>query len=563
MSWRKRTPTASTVKDVVIGNTGLSENDIVNPPREPYLFHLDEAVDMIKSHVSKRTPISIMGDYDADGITASAIMYLIIKAMDKEADVCVRLPKRFSEGYGLSETALDEFKPGLLITVDNGIVAVDQIRKAKEKGFDTLVTDHHLVREDGILPDADLILDPNVPEDPSEFHGYCGAGIAFRIAQKLLEPNSMIMKYITALAAIGTIADVMDILLDNRNIVKEGLEFMNRGVGGGLEALLQKLDICGYVCEDDIGFKVGPVINAAGRMRDDGAAKAFQLLVTIDDFNHAKDLAEELAEINELRKQTVKDGLETAKAIIADECLYGESPLIVSGDFHEGVVGIIAGRLCEEFGVPTFVLAEREDGLCKGSGRSNGIVHLKNLLDSASSLLVGYGGHADACGLSVKKECLEPLKELLMNTVATYETEEKSSQDQYYDLEIDASQISDMYSEVAKYAPYGHGNPKVIFKINNFTLTPKYGKFSQRMGDGSIIKLFGVTCDAIGFGLAGLYEAEGEPKSINLYGTLGTNTYMGRQSKQIEMMDMKKNVEAGVSPSSLMGILQSRMKLAK
>ena len=563
MGWIKRNPSAATVKDVVLKNTGLSEPDLLNPPREPFLFHLDEAVDMIKEQVGRKVPVSIMGDYDADGVTASAIMYLLIKEMDRDADVTVRLPKRFSEGYGLSEKAIDEFKPGFLITVDNGIVAVDQVRKAKDKGFVTLITDHHLCRDDETLPDADLILDPNIPNDPSAFHGYCGAGIAFRIAQRILQPGSQIMKYVTALAAVGTVADVMDLVLDNRNIVKDGLEYMNRGVGGGLEALLQKLDICGYVSEDDIGFRVGPVINAAGRMRDDGATKAFNLLVTVDDFNHAKDLAEELAEINELRKATVKTGLETAKAIIADECLYGESPLIVSGDFHEGVVGIIAGRLCEEFGVPTFVLSEREDGICKGSGRSNGSVHLKNLLDSASSLLVGYGGHADACGLSVKAEDLETLKDRLMEAVASYGSEEKRIEDQYYDLEIDASELKTAYAEVAEFAPYGHGNPKIVFKVNNFTLTPKYGKFCQRMGDGSIVKLFGVVCDAIGFGLSDLYEAEGEPKNLELYGTLGANTYMGRQTQQIEMMDLKKAADAEVAPTSLMGVLRSRMKLCK
>ena len=260
----------------------------------------------------------------------------------------------------------------------------------------------------------------------------------------------------------------------------------------------------------------------------------------------------------------MKQGIETAKTIIADECLYGESPLIVAGEFHEGVVGIIAGRLCEEYKVPTIVLAKKEDEpVYKGSGRSNGRVHLKDLLDSAADLLLQHGGHADACGLSVEEQNLDELKERLIVNLPLFKTAESTEEDNAYDLEIDASALDAAYAEVAKYAPYGHGNPKVVFKVENFSLTPKYGKFSQRMGDGSIIKLFGVGCDAIGFGLADLYEAEGEPKNINLYGTLGMNTYMGRQTRQIEMLDLRKNVEAAASTSSLMGLLKSRMKLCQ
>ena len=554
MAWKKRDASDS-IRAVVERNTGLSEKSILSPPQNPFLEHLDAAVLVIQGAISKEQPISIMGDYDADGITASAIMYLALKEAGAK-QVQVRLPKRFSEGYGLSEIALDEFIPGLLITVDNGITAVKQVEKARSLGFTVLVTDHHLPAEDGILPIADCILDPNIPGDKSEFHGYCGAGIAFRIAKNLLGESHPSIRYLSALAAIGTVADVMDVLFDNRNIVKQGLDYMNSDACcGGIRALMDRFETF-YLSTDDIGFRIAPAINAAGRMDDNGAHLAWLTLVESDP-TKAAEYAEKLFNMNESRKEAVKDGMNKCHEIIAEECLYGDSPLVVAGDFHEGIVGILAGRLVEEYNVPAIVLSKTPTGIYKGSGRTYGDIHLKNLIDSAKDLLVSYGGHAGACGLSVEEDNIEPLKDRLSDNIP--DKVEVVLEKNVYDLEVPADKLLDFLPEYERFSPYGHGNPKPVLKITDFCLSPRYGKFSSRLGDGSSVKLFGAEFDAVGFGLTERYESQGEPRIVDLFGTLGKNSFMGRITNQIETLDVE-TADCPFSETSLMGLLKERMK---
>lgn len=560
--WTKR-DSASSVKDVVLRNTGLTEEEFLHPERDPHLFHLSEAVALIKSGISKRQKFYIMGDYDADGVTATSIIYLALKELSPTTNVFPRLPKRFTEGYGLNESIVDEFEAGsFLITVDNGIAAVEAVQKAKDKGITVLVTDHHLQREDNVFPNADCIIDPNTDLDTeSTFRGYCGAGIAYRIAAELI-PGSNKLEYLRALAAVGTVADVMTLVQDNRNIVIDGLRIMSapqnqKFYDTGLMAILNRLDILsGPVFAEDIGFKIGPIINAAGRMRDDGAKLAFDTLVSDDEFE-ANELAKELVEINDDRKELVKKSLLDAEEIVTNECLFGDRPMIIAGDFHEGIVGIIAGRLVEEYRTPVIVLSDTGKGIFKGSGRSCGNIHLKELLDTASDLLVAYGGHAGAVGLTVEEGNLESLRDRLLNNIADPEAAEIEQQDAY-DLEIKADDIPDVYEELEKYAPYGEGNPKIIFKVVDYRLAPRRGKFFSKLGDGSIVKFNGKDADAIGFGLWDKYEFSGCPRLMDLYGSIAPNSYNGIVYKQIEISDFEKKSEKR-EESSLMGILSAKM----
>ena len=555
--WTKKDAAVNSVKDVVLKNTGLSESEFLYPRADPYLEHLDEAVEMLSKAIGNGAHITICGDYDADGVTASAILYMALTQVASEDDVSVRLPMRFSEGFGLSEKAVSEIDDGLLVTVDNGIAAVEAVKAAKDKGLTVLVTDHHLVRDDGVIPNADCILNPHVNGDKSEFDGYCGAGLAYRMAKSLLGENHPIMGYLVQLAALGTVADVMPLLYDNRNIVKRGLELMSTKPQYGLRAIQNQFDMEGTVTEEDIGFKLGPVINAAGRLLDNGAIKAFNTLICTDEAE-AHEYAKELFELNERRKQLVKDAMTQAEQIINEECLHGDSPLIVAGEFHEGIVGIIAGRLVEKYNVPAIVLSVLDDGVSlKGSGRSYGDLNLKELLDTASDLMAKYGGHQGAAGLSLPLENLDEFRMRLMSNMP--EIHEQEGID-VYDLEISQDDIDNVYPELEKYAPYGEGNPAPVFKISGFRLSPRAGKFFNRLGaDGSALKLFGVNADAIGFGLTSKYEDENEPRVVDLYGTLSKNTFYGKTTNQIELIDLERS-PIKKNATSLMGLLSAQMQ---
>lgn len=555
--WTKKDASVQSVKEVVLKNTGLSDEEMLSPKEDPYLEQLEEAVEMLSKAVHNGTHITICGDYDADGVTASAILYMALTQIVADEDVTVRLPRRFSEGFGLSEKAVSEIQEGLLVTVDNGIAAVEAVQLAKNKGLTVLVTDHHLIREDGIIPNADCILNPHVPGDKSEFDGYCGAGLAYRMAKLLLGDNHPIMDYLVQLAALGTVADVMALLHDNRNIVKKGLKLMSEKPKYGLCAIQRQFDIEGIVNEEDIGFKLGPVINAAGRLLDNGAMKAFNTLVCTDEAE-AHEYAKELYELNEKRKQMVKDAMDEVEKIINEDCLHGDSPLIVAGDFSEGIVGILAGRLVEKYNVPAIVLATLDNGkTLKGSGRTYGDLNLKELLDSASDLMIKYGGHQGAAGLSLLADNLEAFRERLRDNLPEIHAAEVST---LYDLEIVPEDFDTVYPEIEKYAPYGEGNPGIIFKISGFRLSPRAGKFFNKLGsDATALKLFGANADAIGFGLVSKYEDEGEPRTCDLYGTLSKNTFYGKTTRQIELLDVERS-PIQRAETSLMGLLSNHMK---
>lgn len=557
MSWKKR-GSETTIKEVVLRNTGLSEIDFLFPNRDPVIENLEQAVKFITEAVRNKEHITVMGDYDADGITASAILYRLLVEGFGYKDITMRFPKRFSEGYGLKMTVIDEISSGLLITVDNGIAAVDEIAAAKEKGISVVVIDHHLPNPDKGLPNADVVVDPNALPN-SEFSGYCGAGLAYKTALKSGVCSPKLLSSLLSLAAIGTVADVMELVGDNRNIVISGLQAINDGtIPIGLADLLEKLDLY-EINETDIGFKIGPIINACGRLYDDGAKFPFYLLA-LDNYNPK--LPERLIEINEQRKTIVKNGLNSAEMIIAQTCLYGDSPMIVYAEktFHEGVVGIIAGKLAEKFKVPVFVLTEADEpDVLKGSGRSYGDFNLKELLDKVSDLMIGYGGHAGAAGLSLKKENLELLRETMKSEVEKSGYSEADEQ-LYYDLEIKPNEIEDSIKELNTYAPFGQGNPKVLFKVRGYKLMPRNGKFFQIMGDGSIIKLFGDNSLAIGFGLTQKFDDEGQPMSVDLYGNLGINKFNHKDEIQVELNDFERTASQNQG-SSLANLLSQRMKM--
>jgi len=553
--WKKRDE-SQTIEDVVIRNTGQTLEAVLNPKHDSQIVNMDRAAAFIRDAVTNKHPVTIVGDYDVDGITGAAILFYTLKAMGITADV--RLPKRFTEGYGISAAMLEDVKSGLLITVDNGITAVDELALAKSKGLTVVVLDHHIAREDGMLPAADVLVNPHVL--PSEdFGGYCGAGLAYKLASQLLDDKEK-LEPLCALAALGTIADVVPLVDDNRYIVMNGLKAINQEKAPqGLLTLIEQLNLFD-VDEGDVSFTLAPILNAAGRMYDDGALRSFKLLT---ETRGLEQLATDLVRINEERKAAQLEAMNAAEEMITADGLYGDPVMLVysNGDeerpvIPEGVAGIISGRISERYQVPAFVLTQSDaPGVLKGSGRSYGGIDIKVLLDQASHLLEGYGGHPKAAGLSVKQENVEELRAFLIEQLNKFPS---SAEDDslLYDLEVDASELPEVIEKIQRFAPYGEGNARPLVMVNSQRLYPRQRRFFTFMGsDGQHIKLYcGNKFAAVGFDMAQKYSDIGEPMSLDIVGTVFVNKYtdpIGRRLKETQMRitDIRKTkVIAFASP---------------
>lgn len=525
------------IKDVVSANAGVPIEDFLSTEKEYKIKNIEKAKDIVLEHLHDK--ITIVGDYDCDGICASAIMKIAINKLGGK-NVTVRLPKRFSEGYGLSEKIVDEIDEGLLITVDNGITAFDAIEKAKEKGLTVLLTDHHLPAEDGRIPNADLIINPNAIPDSADFSGYCGAGIAYKICELLLSPKyASLATKLKSLAAIATVADVMPLVEENRSIVKNGLVDMTKSAGrtAGLGALLKLLDLNFHINEKNIGFKIGPIINAPGRLFDDGAERSFKLISNNHSLEEAQEDAAELIKINEERKSIKEKELKIIEQNIVDNCLIGDNIFIIyEPELTEGLVGIYAGNIAEKYGVPCFVLTNSDDPeILKGSGRTAKDINIKAVLDENSEFLVKYGGHAEAAGISVKMDDFEDFRAAILRSVPKLD---EASDDVFYDIETSVENMAETLDELAIYAPYGQGNPEIVFLFKDFVLSPSYGKFFTTLGDSDQhLKLFGKGVTAIGFGMTEKYIKMGMPKKVDIVGTVNVNWFMGKSTTQIEIID--------------------------
>lgn len=565
MEWKKR-GSATTIEQAVLQNSGLSCQELLQPEKSPPITGLDAALDCLVEAIKRNEHVTIIGDYDADGITASAILYRLIRYGFQHSRIKVRLPKRFSEGYGMSDAMVEEIESGLVLTVDNGISALSPIKRAKNKGLRVIVLDHHLAHETGELPEADVIVDPHVTGD--KFAYYCGAGLAYRLALASGVMDETLRRQCCILAAIGTVADVMPLTGDNRNIVREGIALMNtKDVFRNTETMTELMMI-EQVTEETIGFKIAPAINAPGRLYDAGALLPFNLFATnTTHYSYFEDRINKLIDCNTSRKELVKTGLAEAKLQIAENCLIADNVMLICPSetephlIQQGVAGIIAGQLAETMKRPVIVLAKsNEPGVLKGSGRSYGGINLKLLLDCAKDELLGYGGHAEAAGLSVVEENANRLSEVLNRAYQEKGFAIKTDDTvMYYDIEIAEEDLDAALAELKRFAPYGMGNPKPIIRVNGYHLSPRYGKHYKIQGDGSTVKLFGQKSSAVGFGIADRYQDAGCPMQIDLIGSLSENVFAGRVEKQLEINDFRPH-QAKEEKSTLTNLLEERLK---
>lgn len=444
------------------------------PLSDPFLMRdMDKAVQRILQAVDEEQPIVIFGDYDVDGVTATALLYSHLRGMG--ANVRCKLPSREEDGYGLTNAIVEQLAEKgykLIITVDNGITAIPEARRAQELGVDLVITDHHLPGEE--LPDAVAVVDPARKDDESPCKTLSGAGVAFKLCAALdgCEPE-MLLDFCGDLAAIGTVADVMVLQGENRTIVKHGLYALQNSERPGLLALLEA---CGLgdkpVTSESISFAIAPRLNAAGRM--DSAVSALQLLLCEDE-GRAQQLTDQLVASNTARQEAEQRIMAEAEAqLAADPARQNDRVILVWGqDYHPGVIGIVASRLVEHYGKPVMVISV-QNGEGKGSGRSVPGFNLHKAISACGDLLLRFGGHALAAGLSVKEENIPALRKAL-NEFAAREYPVLESPPLELDVTVRLDALTVQEVEGLDYlAPCGNGNPAPLFLLENAQIEGVY-----------------------------------------------------------------------------------------
>ncbi|MEG2660169.1 MAG: single-stranded-DNA-specific exonuclease RecJ [Oscillospiraceae bacterium] len=522
----------------VLTSRGLTDTDDVRafveadtPLSSPMqLANIDKARARILNAVDKGERIAVFGDYDVDGVTATALLYTYLDGLC--ADVYYKLPNREDDGYGLSVQTVDymaEKGVNLIITVDNGVSAIEAIAYAAEKGIDVVVTDHHLPPP--VLPNAIAIVNPQLSEDKSEFKALSGVGVAFKLICALegCEPSEL-MPFYSDLVAIGTVADIMTLTGENRVLVKAGLEVLQNTDRPGLAALIEA---CGFadkeLTADNISYGIAPRLNAAGRM--DTANTALDLLLC-DDTDSAQDLVATLVENNAMRQKTEQDiAEEVSKKIIEDIKYHSERILVVEGrGYHQGVIGIVASRIVERFGKPAIIISIDENGEGKGSGRSVEGISLYDAISGCKDLLIRFGGHAMAAGLSVREENISAFRSAINVFVnANYPVSVRAPL--HLDARVDLQKLTaEDIESLSLLAPFGNGNPAPLFYIENASIDALYpvsdGKHTRirlKSGNACIYGIiFGTSPTALGYTLNSRVDA-----------AVSLSVYAGKQGKMI------------------------------
>lgn len=501
-------------------------------------------------NIEKR-PLYIFTDYDVDGVTSDACAVKMFKHAYPDAQLTHRTPHRLTEGYGFSLKVLDEVPDdALLVTIDNGIVAFEPILRAKAKGCKVIVIDHHLGSEDGKLPVADIIVDPNAIEGQASFTGYCGCGLTYKLSQQYDLPQSL-RDELRGLAALATIADCVPLKSENWKIAKDLPMALNNA---SIQAMAEAYQLYG-LNEGDAGFKICPTLNAPGRLEDAGAEKSAEFLLG------NIELLEELITLNEKRKELTDVYLAKALEIIDEQGIADNNAISVIMDAPEGLVGIIAGRIAEKFRCPAFVFARIGDDKIKGSARTYGDNNLKQILDKCSELLGRYGGHAAAAGVSMPEENFKAFVEKTNKLAVRTKVE-----DVYYDIELSPYYVQDQMvgalSLLEEIRPFGEANEEPLFYIPGVRLFPQANKTYKVMGkESQHIKLFGKDFDIVCFGMANEYLADPYDR-VNVVGKLGVNVFNDKVSYQIEAVYIEE-AKREFKKTDLQKALNARAKIRK
>lgn len=457
------------------------EADISRVSDGSELTDMQRGVDIVYDAVQAGKYIRIMGDYDVDGVSSTYILYKGLTGLGVKCDKFI--PHRITDGYGLHEPAIrDAYEAGVqvILTCDNGIAAANEIRLAKELGMTVVVTDHHEVPynddEAGtrhyIIPDADAVIDPKRPEDDGVFKEICGAVVAWKFMWCLYRKFGKIDEFNNSdfleVASLGTVCDVMELQHDNRAIVKEGLKKMQNTSNIGLQALLEVLGLRDNALTSyDYGFKIGPCINAEGRL--DTANEAFDLLVETD-YQKALEKAAQMRDLNVERQELTKQGMEEAFKIIDAEMQDDKVLVVYLPEVHESIAGIIAGKVRERYCKPAFVLTKGDGDFLKGSGRSIEAYSMYNKMVEVKDLMIGFGGHPLAAGLSLKEENLETFRQEL--NARSGLTDADFIQKVMIDVILPVDFLTQSFiKQLEILEPFGKGNEKPVFAQSNVRAT--------------------------------------------------------------------------------------------
>jgi single-stranded-DNA-specific exonuclease len=505
-------------------STAADAESFLNPRIEqllnPYsMLGMDRAVERIRQAIAAQEPILIYGDYDVDGTTATVLLKTAIERLG--GSVRFHIPHRLREGYGMQREILENAtRDGvrLVISVDTGIRAFAAAEAAAELGLDLIVTDHHLPEPELGLPKALAVLNPNQVGCKYGCRHLCGAGVAFKLSQALLEAwdldraRKKILPSFLKLLAIATIADAVPLLGENRVFVALGLAELRRPAGLGLRALMREAQIDTArrpLTPIDVAFRLAPRINAAGRM--DVATEVIELFTTHDQ-NRASDLAAKLERLNKERRAAEAAMLAEVSARLEDPCFHDTRCIVMDGDnWHRGVIGILASRIVEQTGKPAIVVT-RQDGEAHGSGRSIPSFHLLDAIESCHEVFTRFGGHAHAVGFSLPADRVEELRDRLADYASIHLREEDLGSPLECHAELPLDQITpELFSWLRRLEPYGMGNEEPIFISRNVRVTapPMFMKekhirlrVAQVGSPSSPLAGPGTTFSAVGWNLA-------------------------------------------------------------
>lgn len=524
---------------------------------DPFLMKdMDAATERLARAIREKEKVLVYGDYDVDGTTATAVLFTILEEFGVEVEYYI--PHRFKEGYGVNPEGIryaEEMEADLLVTVDCGITAVEEVEQAREKGIDVIICDHHNVGDH--IPNAVAVLDPKRPDCEYPFKGLSGAGVAFKLVQGTLHQLGLkptIAYKLLDLVAISIASDIVPIEDENRVLMWKGLQQINKKPRTGIGALLKCIKVKpGTVTSSNIVFSIGPRINAAGRMGD--ATKAVQMLIA-ETPSEARRRAKELEDINQVRRDTDTQTMDEACDLVEKHFNLEQlsSVILHQPHWHLGVIGIVASRLVETYHRPTVMLST-VDGKIKGSARSIEGFNIYDAFKECEDLLEQFGGHKYAAGLTILPENLEEFKFRMNQITAGYLSSRDFEPELRIDCNLDLGDVNKRFWKLlSQFEPYGPGNLQPVFVSENVrvvgvpTIVGK-GHLKMRVAQNG-----SGTFEVIGFNMHEYLPLirKSKDRQLNIAYSLEENHWNGRRSLQIRLRDIqvmeKKNRKVGNSP---------------
>lgn len=569
--WLKRSAIPEHISEIVKERTGMSEQELLNDVKVYHINNMQEAIVVFTNAAIKREIIVFHTDYDGDGVNCANIARNLASILGITDSVKVVVPRRFSDGYGVQVRHVEayaEWGCKVLILADNGIAAIEPVKRAKELGMKVIILDHHEKfvndQKEVVLPDADVLCDPHVTG--ADFVDYCGAGLMYIFANSIVSTcpwlsdgaKEKFHAVTSVYAAIGTIADVVSLTGENRRIVKAGIKNALAGrASTGMMELLKDANMLDRITAPQMAFFLCPMFNAYGRLDDGGSAEvsdATSYMGVHDESieNNCKTIKDK----NEERKKLAEEAFARAVDYINANNLQNERFIVfVDEDGSAGINGLTAGKLTEKYRRPSIVVSPTiDDNILKGSGRSRYWANLKEILDQSNEFIEKYGGHPGACGITLTRDKINDFIKAV-NDLTPEAPAEEQSDIILYDKECRVVNLRKMFEETEKYQPFGEGNPEIVFRIDDIDIVGKKRyraegvDYYQFMGaNKQHVKLFANGFQLIWFGGAEEYKKMGCPLKVSVLGTLNENVYVPNREAiprkeyrtlQVQVTDLK------------------------